>query len=151
MGARRFKHQDTGAGKSSLINLLAGKEVARTSPDMQRCTMHWREYNIGFGDTSYKSLIPLDSRHRNWESKSYRYAAEQLQALSRIPLREKIPIVLATTNLERERGWRIGGREQGAFDNYQIKVVGHACIAAANRLDGRRKDLYEESRHDRDP
>jgi hypothetical protein len=55
---------------------------------------------------------------------------------------KKIPSVLAITNLEREKRmedwWK---RNEGAFDNYQIKVAGHACITAANRLDGRHKDL----------
>jgi len=45
---------ETGAGKSSVVNLMAGEEVAVTSPDMQRCTMTWREYDIAFGGYKYK-------------------------------------------------------------------------------------------------
>ncbi|KAG2036969.1 P-loop containing nucleoside triphosphate hydrolase protein [Suillus americanus] len=45
---------DTGAGKSSLINLMADKEVANTSPDTKRCTMRWKEYTISFGGELYK-------------------------------------------------------------------------------------------------
>ncbi|KAG2145198.1 hypothetical protein DEU56DRAFT_789356 [Suillus clintonianus] len=45
---------ETEADKSSLVNLLAGKEVAVVSPDLQRCTMHWKDYNIDFGDETYK-------------------------------------------------------------------------------------------------
>ncbi|KAG0708282.1 P-loop containing nucleoside triphosphate hydrolase protein [Suillus ampliporus] len=45
---------ETGAGKSSLVNLMAGKEVAHTSPDMQRCTLHWQDYTIDFDGESYK-------------------------------------------------------------------------------------------------
>ncbi|KAG2745054.1 hypothetical protein P692DRAFT_20743275 [Suillus brevipes Sb2] len=37
-------------------------------------------------------------------------------------------------------------RNEGAFDKYWIKVAGHACITAADRLDGRHQELYEESR-----
>ncbi|KAG1812469.1 uncharacterized protein BJ212DRAFT_1483109 [Suillus subaureus] len=45
---------EAGAGKSSLINLMAGEELAPTSPDMQRCTMQWKEYTINFGGDSYQ-------------------------------------------------------------------------------------------------
>ena len=44
----------TGAGKSSVVNLLAGEERAKTSPDMERCTMHWEEYPIAFDGCNYK-------------------------------------------------------------------------------------------------
>ncbi|KAG1812622.1 P-loop containing nucleoside triphosphate hydrolase protein [Suillus subaureus] len=47
---------DTGAGKSSLINLMAGKEVANTSPDTKRCTMQWKEYTVSFGGELYKAF-----------------------------------------------------------------------------------------------
>ncbi|KAG0708294.1 kinase-like domain-containing protein [Suillus ampliporus] len=45
---------ETGAGKSSLANLMAGHEVVHTSPSTQRCMMQWKEYMINFGDGSYK-------------------------------------------------------------------------------------------------
>ncbi|KAG1851121.1 hypothetical protein F4604DRAFT_1934130 [Suillus subluteus] len=45
---------EAGAGKSSLINLMAGEELAPTSPDMQRCTIQWKEYTVGFGGDSYR-------------------------------------------------------------------------------------------------
>ncbi|KAG1745354.1 P-loop containing nucleoside triphosphate hydrolase protein [Suillus paluster] len=45
---------ETGVGKSSLVNLMAGQEIARTSPDAQRCTLHSKEYTVGFGGESYK-------------------------------------------------------------------------------------------------
>jgi energy-coupling factor transporter ATP-binding protein EcfA2 len=45
---------EAGAGKSSLINLMAGEELAPTSSDMQRCTTQWKEYAISFGGDSYK-------------------------------------------------------------------------------------------------
>lgn len=185
-GARRSKHQsivlfgDTGAGKSSLINLIAGEKVAHTSPDMQRCTMHWQEYKISFGDTSYKVFDTVGLEAPQLGIKEYLDFVEnayqlikQLDKQGGIDLllfcvragritatlqsnyrlfyeflcERKVPIVLAITNLEREERmedwWE---RNEGAFDNYQIKVAGHACITAANRLDGRHKNLYEESR-----
>lgn len=45
---------ETGADKSSLVKLMAGKEVSVTSPDPKRCTMHWKDYIIDFGDKTYK-------------------------------------------------------------------------------------------------
>jgi hypothetical protein len=60
---------------------------------------------------------------------------------------KKVPIVLAITNLERETKmddwWE---RNHGTFEKYQIQVAGHACVTAANGLDGRHRALYEESR-----
>jgi len=43
---------ETGAGKSSVINLMAGRQVATTSPDSHRCTMHWTEYTVIFDDNT---------------------------------------------------------------------------------------------------
>ncbi|KAG1815223.1 P-loop containing nucleoside triphosphate hydrolase protein [Suillus subaureus] len=42
-----------GAGKSSLVNLMAGENVARTSSDMRSCTLHWQKYPIEFDGKSY--------------------------------------------------------------------------------------------------
>ncbi|KAG1826352.1 hypothetical protein EV424DRAFT_1391845 [Suillus variegatus] len=61
---------------------------------------------------------------------------------------KKVPIVLVITHLEREArmdDW--WDRQQSTFEKtYGIRVADHACITAANRLDGRHKDRYEESR-----
>jgi predicted GTPase len=42
-----------GAGKSSLVNLMAGGNVASTSNDMKSCTLRWEEYSIQFDGKSY--------------------------------------------------------------------------------------------------
>ncbi|KAG1793485.1 P-loop containing nucleoside triphosphate hydrolase protein [Suillus plorans] len=42
-----------GAGKSSLVNLIAGEKVAKTSIDLNRCTLKWEEYSVKFGGGSY--------------------------------------------------------------------------------------------------
>jgi len=44
----------TGAGKSSLVNLMAGGERAQTSLGTERCTMHWEEHPIAFDECNYK-------------------------------------------------------------------------------------------------
>ncbi|KAG2746409.1 hypothetical protein P692DRAFT_20670214, partial [Suillus brevipes Sb2] len=171
---------DTGAGKSSLINLMAGKEVAHTSPGTQRCTMQWREHTISFGGEFYKvfDTSGLDNpqlginEYLESVENAYRLIKEldrrggidlllfcvragrvtaTLQSNYRLfhefLCEKKVPIVLAITNLEREQrmeDW--WARNHSTFDKYQIQVAGHVCITAANRLDGRHKDLYEESR-----
>ncbi|KAG2151285.1 P-loop containing nucleoside triphosphate hydrolase protein [Suillus bovinus] len=58
--AARKKHTNivlfgqAGAGKSSLVNLMAEKDVAITSNDMKSCTLRWKEYPIEFDGESYK-------------------------------------------------------------------------------------------------
>jgi len=170
---------ETGAGQSSLVNLIAGMEVAHTSPDMKRCTMGWTEYTIDFDGGSYTVFDtrglddPWLSPEEYLESvaNAYRLVGEldrqggidlllfcvrggrvtaTLQSNYRLfhefLCEKKVPIVLAITNLEREQRmedwWQ---RNEATFNKYQIKVAGHACITAANRLDGRHKIHYEES------
>ncbi|KAG2113738.1 P-loop containing nucleoside triphosphate hydrolase protein, partial [Suillus discolor] len=160
--------------------LMAGKEVAHTSPDMQRCTLQWKEYTIDFEGASYMVFDTIGLEEPQLGIKEYLESVENAYKLVRelddkggIDLllfcvragrvtatlqsnyrlfheflcEKKVPIVLAITNLEREQRmeewWE---RNEGTFDRYQIKVAGHACITAANRLDGRHKVLYEQSR-----
>ncbi|KAG1815225.1 P-loop containing nucleoside triphosphate hydrolase protein, partial [Suillus subaureus] len=42
-----------GAGKSSLVNLMAGMDVARTSSDARSRTLYWQKYPIEFDGKSY--------------------------------------------------------------------------------------------------
>ncbi|KAG2053031.1 hypothetical protein BDR06DRAFT_485597 [Suillus hirtellus] len=43
-----------GAGKSSLINLMAGKDVADTSCGIRHCTDRWKEYPVEFDGKVYR-------------------------------------------------------------------------------------------------
>lgn len=43
-----------GAGKSSLVNLMVGKDVADTSCGIEPCTKSWQEYPVEFGRESYR-------------------------------------------------------------------------------------------------
>ncbi|KAG1771150.1 hypothetical protein EV702DRAFT_656554 [Suillus placidus] len=159
---------------------MAEKEVADTSPDMQRCTMQWKEYTIGFGGNSYTVFDTIGLEEPQLGIKEYLESVENAYRLIKeldrrggIDLllfcvragrvtatlqsnyrlfheflcEKKVPIVLAITNLEREQrmeDWWV--RNHSTFEKYQIQVAGHACITAANRLDGRHRVLYEESR-----
>jgi tRNA U34 5-carboxymethylaminomethyl modifying GTPase MnmE/TrmE len=171
---------ETGAGKSSLINLMADKEVANTSPDMLRCTMQWKDYTIGFGGDSYTVFDTIGLEEPQLGIKEYLESVENAHRLIKeldkrggIDLllfcvragkvtatlqsnyrlfheflcEKKVPIVLAITNLEREsrmEDW--WDRNEVTFKKYDIQVAGHACITAADRLEGRQKDHYEASR-----
>lgn len=44
---------ETGVGKSSLVNLIAGKQVAQTSGDIGACTMTYRPYSFEVYGTLY--------------------------------------------------------------------------------------------------
>ncbi|KAG1724273.1 P-loop containing nucleoside triphosphate hydrolase protein [Suillus lakei] len=171
---------ETGVGKSSLINLMAGEEVANISPDIQRCTMHWQEYTISFGGDSYKVFDTVGLEEPGLGIKGYLETVENAYRLVKALDREggidlllfcvragrltatlqsnyrlfheflcekKVPIVLVITGLEREKrmeDW--WNRNKRDFEKFRIQVAGHACITAASGLDGRQKDLYEESR-----
>lgn len=39
---------EIGAGKSSVINLSAGRQIVHISPDIHRCTLHWTELQVTF-------------------------------------------------------------------------------------------------------
>jgi hypothetical protein len=62
----------TGAGKSSVINLMAGRQVARTSPDQERCTLDWEEYTISFDNgTRYQVFDTVGLQEPRPESGEY--------------------------------------------------------------------------------
>ncbi|KAG2145196.1 P-loop containing nucleoside triphosphate hydrolase protein [Suillus clintonianus] len=171
---------ETGAGKSSIVNLMAGKKVADTSPDMKRCTMQWKDHNIDFDGKSYTvfDTVGLEQPHLDVSDyldsveNAYRLIKEldrqggidlllfciragrvtaTIQSNYRLfyefLCEKKVPIVLVLTHLEREHRmedwWE---RQQNIFERYGIQAAGHACITAANGLDGRHRDHYEESR-----
>ncbi|OJA10173.1 hypothetical protein AZE42_01843 [Rhizopogon vesiculosus] len=170
----------TGAGKSSVVNLMAGKDIAKTSPDMLRGTLNWSEYPIAFDGHNYKVFDTVGLEEPQLGIQEYletilkaRDLITKLNSEGGVDLllfcvragrvtatlqsnyrlfyewlcEKKVPIVLVLTGLEREQNmedwW---GRNKDTFDKYKISIEGHACITAANNLDGRHQRLYEESR-----
>ncbi|OAX35944.1 hypothetical protein K503DRAFT_772984 [Rhizopogon vinicolor AM-OR11-026] len=170
----------SGAGKSSVINLMAGEVKAKTSPGTERCTMHWEEHLISFGECNYKVFDTIGLEEPQLGVEEYLHAIVNARNLimkldneGGIDLllfcvragrftatiqnnyrlfyewlcEKKVPIVLVITGLEREdnmEDWWT--KYKHTFDKYKISVDGHACITAANKLDGRHQRLYEESR-----
>lgn len=45
---------ESGVGKSSIINLLAGKQVAKTSPDAKHCTLRYEAYDVIIENVPYR-------------------------------------------------------------------------------------------------
>ena len=56
---------EAGAGKSSLVNLMAGQQLAETSPDMDPCTLQWQEYSIAFDGYDYQVFDTVGLIHPN--------------------------------------------------------------------------------------
>jgi len=171
---------ETGAGKSSVVNLMAGEEKAKTSPDMERCTMCWKEFSIAFDGFKYKVFDTIGLEEPQLGINEYldaiynaRNLIMKLESEGGIDLllfcvragrvsatlqnnyrlfyewlcEKKVPIVLVLTGLEREQNmedWWV--RNKSTFDKFNIVVDGHACITAANKLDGRHQELYQLSR-----
>ncbi|KAG2052229.1 hypothetical protein BDR06DRAFT_888191 [Suillus hirtellus] len=50
---------EVGAGKSSVINLMAGQEIAPTSSNLLRCTLHWVEYQITLKNGSQYNVFDM--------------------------------------------------------------------------------------------
>jgi len=171
----------TGAGKSSLVNLMAGEERAEISPDTLRCTMHWKEYPIAFDGYNYRVFDTIGLTEPQLEIQDYldtivdaRNLIMKLDSEGGIDLllfcvragrvskitqnnyrlfyewlcEKKFPIVLVITGLERETNMEDWWDRHGdSFEKSKIFVNGHACItAAANKLNERHQQLYEESR-----
>ncbi|KAG1852181.1 P-loop containing nucleoside triphosphate hydrolase protein [Suillus subluteus] len=70
-----------GAGKSSLINLMAGMDVARTSSDMRSCKLHWEKYLIEFDDKSYSVFDTVGLEEPQLGIQHYLDAVENSYAL----------------------------------------------------------------------
>ncbi|KAG2157256.1 P-loop containing nucleoside triphosphate hydrolase protein [Suillus clintonianus] len=62
---------EAGVGKSSVINLMAGEEVARTSLGMRRCTLQWQDYAIDFDGESYKVFDTIGIEDSGLDMKEY--------------------------------------------------------------------------------
>jgi tRNA U34 5-carboxymethylaminomethyl modifying GTPase MnmE/TrmE len=173
---------ETGAGKSSVVNLIAGEKRAKTSSAMEHCTMEWEGYSITFDGHDYKvfdtagledpylgmeeyletivnahDLITKLNNEGGIDLLLYCIRAGRVTTTIQEHYRlfhewlceKRVPVVLVLTGLEREHGsmedwWT---RNKRVFQRYKIHVAGHACITAASHLvDGRHKQLYEESR-----
>jgi predicted GTPase len=70
-----------GAGKSSLVNLMAGKNIASTSNDMKSCTLRWEEYPIQFDGESYNVFDTIGLQEPQLGIQQYLDAVENAYTL----------------------------------------------------------------------
>lgn len=164
----------SGAGKSSLIDLMAGTKVANTSNDMTS----WEEYPIRFDGESFNVFDTVGLEEPQLGIPQYLDAIENasmlIQDLERrggidlllLCMRagkltttlqanyrlfheflcdKKVPVIVVVTHLENETGemdawWT---RNQDMFREWEVYVVGHACITA---IQGNHPERYEQSR-----
>ncbi|KAG1813085.1 hypothetical protein EV424DRAFT_1541846 [Suillus variegatus] len=162
-----------GAGKSSLVNLIAGENVAKTS-----VCLKWEEYLVKFGGGSYNifdtvgleepqlgiqqyldavenaySLIQKLERQGGVNLLMFCVHADRLTATLQSDYRlfneflceKKVPIVVVITRLENEVGEMDAWwkRNKDTFRHQEFDVDGHACITA---IRGNRPERYEQSR-----
>ena len=74
---------DVGVGKSSLINLISGRNVATTSSGAKSCTLHSQEYNVTLDDVDF-SLHDTAGMHEaqgNMKKTEYLNAIHQAYSL----------------------------------------------------------------------
>lgn len=76
---------ETGVGKSSLVNLIAGKDVATTSGDSDSCTMTYRPYSFEVHGMSYTiwDTRGFDEADTVTKARGYLAAVEQAYKLIR--------------------------------------------------------------------
>ncbi|KAG1759146.1 P-loop containing nucleoside triphosphate hydrolase protein [Suillus occidentalis] len=162
-----------GAGKSSLVNLIAGENVAKTSS-----TLQWREYSVRFDGDSYNVYDTVGLEEAQLGTKEYLDAIENayslIQGLEKqggIDLLlfcmragrpnatiqsnyrlfheflcdKKVPVVVVITYLENEVGEMDTWwtRNKHIFRHQEFDIAGHACITAIKGNDPHR---YEQSR-----
>jgi hypothetical protein len=73
---------ETGAGKSSVINLMAGRQVARTSHSSHRCTLQWAEYTITLdNETRHQVFDTVGLEEPRLDSREYLTAITDAHSL----------------------------------------------------------------------
>ncbi|KAG2142931.1 P-loop containing nucleoside triphosphate hydrolase protein [Suillus clintonianus] len=143
---------ETGVGKSSLINLIAGQDIAPTSPDALSCTTEERAYEVcirgqrfalhdtvGLGEGSHGStsadMTPAkkDGLHLlvycMRGSRATRTLRHSYEAFAAAVAGMEVPVVLAVTCIDdlSEAGdwWE---RNRAMIKGLGIRFDGHVCV-----------------------
>ena len=71
----------TGAGKSSVVNLMAGQQRARTSSSTERCTMHWEAHSIVIDGSTFRVFDTIGLEEHQLGMEEYLDAIENAYTL----------------------------------------------------------------------
>ncbi|KAF9237150.1 hypothetical protein BU15DRAFT_76256 [Melanogaster broomeanus] len=134
---------ETGVGKSSLINLIAGRTVASVSQDVQGCTMSSKQYLFDVSGRRFHIWDTVGLEEPEMGVNGYLNAIERahelIQHLSQEG--EQLQVVLRNTvrvlrshltchhtprrELDMDNWWP---RNSKSLEKYGIKSAGHACV-----------------------
>ncbi|KAG1741438.1 uncharacterized protein EDB91DRAFT_1081723 [Suillus paluster] len=133
---------ESGSGKSSVINAIAQKKLAKTSGDAAGCTSRHQRYKVNISGQEYalfdtifwciaykapEPVVPL------FETTTYVYSTI---------CRKKVPIVVVVTGLENEpvigNWWNTYGKE---FESLGMPFKDHACVTTLVEDTGASDDL----------
>ncbi|KAG0707122.1 kinase-like domain-containing protein [Suillus ampliporus] len=120
-----------GSGKSSLVNLLSGTPVARTSNDVGRCTTKWKDYPTSFRGTAYKVFDTVGFASGNCTPLEYKeriggmekYAKQQIRAIREQAGIDLVLLCVPSRNFYVETVMNDYRRIQGELGGSQVPVV----------------------------
>lgn len=85
----------TGCGKSSIVNILAGESRAPTSDDLSHCTKHWTEYAIPIDGRSFQVFDTIGFLEPGLDTEGYTDAiADTYLAIDALRKRGGIDLLL---------------------------------------------------------
>ncbi|KAG8217014.1 hypothetical protein J3R82DRAFT_7328 [Butyriboletus roseoflavus] len=104
---------ETGVGKSHVINLIAGQELAHTSNEVVGCTFQHQRHNVKLDGMSFRNAY-----QRNYD-------------LFYVTVcRKKVPVALVVTGLEHQQGemetWWAANEDM--LRQYGMLFDAHACV-----------------------
>jgi GTPase Era involved in 16S rRNA processing len=165
---------ETGAGKSSIINMLAGGDVAKVSSSSSGCTFESKSYplgstcrlfdTVGLNEGKQGTVSPTEAVVNLYKLiRSLEDGVNLLVYCVRGPriretmvnnykmfysvfCKEQVPIVLVVTGLENEESMETWWDEnQSAFTEHGMHFSGHVCGTATKGKNNHFADEYKET------
>jgi len=153
---------ETGSGKSSIINLIAGRPCTSVSPSSSPCTDQFSHYDVTIGRTSYRLWdtpglnLPSGAKDRRRSLTRFlqeKYSNNHLDLLvlcikgnrvSKVTSQMYatfchasrefgIPVVIAKTHLEKEMPSMEEWWRRNELNLRELRVDGHACLTSLSQ------------------